>query len=472
VVGGRSSFILTLKTTTMKRYIKYMMLAIIGIAWSCDSFVEVDVPPSQLTGDIVYDNPATANAAVANLYSKLRDTGILTGLSTGGSVSMGLYADELIYYGSDDENSTTLINNGLLPTSALPGQYWNDGYHQIYCANAIIEGVGNSVTLPQETKDNLTGEAKFVRALVHFYLMDIYGDIPYVTTTDYEVNRLVARMPINEVYDRVIADLEAAITLLPEADTSGERVKPNNAVAQALLARVYLYAGLWGEAANEASAVLNSPAYALEADPANVFLNTSTETIWQFKPGMDGANADEGSVFIYFTGPPPSVALDSQLVAAFEPGDLRKDEWVGTVTDGSDTWYYANKYKQNGPTGSSVEYSVVLRLAEQYLIRAEARAMQGDLIGAKEDLDVVRSRAGLPNSTAVTTEELQMAILQERRVEFFTEYGHRFFDLKRTGNIDAVLSAKPGWNPSDVLWPLPETEMLANPNLTPQNPGY
>ena len=113
-----------------------------------------------------------------------------------------------------------------------------------------------------------------------------------------------------------------------------------------------------------------------------------------------------------------------------------------------------------------------MRLAEQFLIRAEARAKQGDLIGAIEDLNVIRQRAGLSNTTAVTTDQVLSAILQERRLELFTELGHRFLDLKRLELLDSVLGTKPGWSTNDKLWPLPQAEMDANSFLVPQNPGY
>ena len=115
----------------------------------------------------------------------------------------------------------------------------------------------------------------------------------------------------------------------------------------------------------------------------------------------------------------------------------------------------------------------MLRLSEQYLIRAEARAQQGDLIGAKEDLNVVRNTAGLGNTMAITANEIVTAVIAERRFEFFTEMGMRFFDLQRTGNLDSTLSiVKPGWNSTDQYWPIPQSELLINPNLAPQNAGY
>jgi hypothetical protein len=94
------------------------------------------------------------------------------------------------------------------------------------------------------------------------------------------------------------------------------------------------------------------------------------------------------------------------------------------------------------------------------------------MIGAAADLNKIRHTAGLPDTDATTQTTLLEAILQERKVELFSEYGHRFFDLKRFGKLDAVLGTKPGWNATDQLWPLPQSELLVNPFLKPQNPGY
>jgi hypothetical protein len=190
-------------------------------------------------------------------------------------------------------------------------------------------------------------------------------------------------------------------------------------------------------------------------------------------PKRTGNNADEGASFIFNSGPPSTRALSMNLINSFESGDLRRTSWIRTISSSSGVWYHAYKYKQNANTGTSVEYSIVLRIAEQYLIRAEARAMQGDLIGAKEDLNKIRHNAGLSDTPAITADEIATAVQKERRSELFCEYGHRFFDLKRTGQLDAVLEAvKPGWDNTDSLWPIPEKELLANPFLKPQNPGY
>jgi hypothetical protein len=457
----------------MKNYtLKIVALVTLLMLLGCDSFVDVDPPSSQLTGALVFEDRTTANAAMVAIYSKLRDNSVLTGSSIGTGTTLGLYADELTYYGTNDQNLFFVFNNTLLPTTSLVSQLWNQSYHQIYCANAVYEGCDNATALLPADKNRFMGEALFVRALLHFYLANLYGDVPYITSTDYEVNRLVSRLPVAAVYEKIVTDLNEAIALLPEAYSTPERVRPNRATAQALLARVFLYKGEWTEASNAASAVLNNSLYVWETDIDKVFLKGCTATIWQFSPKLSGNNTNEAAVYIFASGPPPSVGLNSELYNAFDPNDLRKTHWIKSVTNGTNTWYHAYKYKQQNNTATSLEYSIQFRMAELYLIRAEARARQGELTSAKDDLNQVRSLAGLPNTTAQTSAEIVAAVLQERKFELFTEHGHRFFDLKRTGSLDATLSTfKPGWNTTDQAWPIAETELLANPNLT-QNPGY
>lgn len=461
----------------IKIFMHFPMLTAVGmllLICSCDSFVDVDLPSSQLSSATVFEEPATANAAMTNIYAKMRDTGLLTGYGSGMHANLGAYADELDYYGAVDGGALPFYNNILLPSNGTVALWWSASYNQIYAANAVYEGVNASTKLSQTVKDQLMGETLFVRAMLHFYLVNLYGDVPYITTTNYEQNQVVHRKPTAEVYNHVISDLEIAQTLLPTNYPGSNRVRPNKFTATALLARVYLYHGDFAAASNAASAVLNETGtYSLDTDFDTAFLKDSPSTLWQLVPQTEGRNTDEGTTYIFMAGPPPFVALRNELVIAFEIGDLRKTHWIKAVTNGSSTWYHSFKYKEPTSTGSTVEYSIVLRLSEQYLIRAEARARQGFLSGAKDDLDVIRNLAGLPNTTAVSQEDILAAILQERRVEFFTEGGHRFFDLKRTQQLDSALNPlKSGWNSTDALLPLPESELLLNPNLSPQNPGY
>lgn len=451
---------------------KIVFIGITLILSSCDGFLEVDPPTSQLNNGNVFDEKATANAAMTDIYGKMRDAGLLTGYSSGISQLLGLYADEMTLYGSSEDLQLT-FDNSLLASTGTIKELWNSTYNQIYSANAVIEGVDASQRLPETDRNQLKGEALFVRALLHFYLTNLYGPVPYIKTTDYLTNNQAARIPVTDVYSECSADLEQAINLLPDDYVSSERTRPNRFAAHALLARVALYAGQFDTASNAASSVLNQGSlYVFQDNIENTFLKDSQSTIWQFSPGYDGANSIEATTFIFETGPPPISALSEDLVNSFTAGDLRRVSWIREITDGTSSWHHPYKYKI--VSGSpATEYSIVLRLSEIYLIRAEARARSGELIGAKEDLDMIRVAAGIGMSPATTQQELLDDILLQRRLELFSEFGHRFFDLKRFGVIDMILSAqKTGWNTTDILWPVPESELLLNPNLAPQNSGY
>lgn len=462
--------------TTYHTIKQFLWVSIVFMLNACDSFVDVELPKSQLTSVTVFEDYSTANAALIDIYANIRDKGILTGAGLGISNQLGSYADEITSTQNPNNPSLNFYNNSLLPSNTSVSGYWNITYNQIYAANAVIEGVEASKNLSTEQKKQLTGEALFIRALLHFYMVNIFGDVPYISQTDYKKNSTVSRTPTHEIFQNSIADLENAIAILPDAAATSdmERVRPNKSTVQALLARVYLYNKSYPEAANMASAVLNQESlYGLEQNIAKVFLIGSKETIWQLQSSNAGVNTAEASFFTFTSGPPPLVSLSDNLVNSFGSNDLRKSNWIKTISKGTSTWYHPYKYKENKSTSVSKEYSIVFRLAEQYLIRAEARAQQGDFIGAKEDLNKIRQRAGLSDTAALSQQEILDAILQERRWELFTERGQRFFDLKRAGKLDITLSGlKLGWNTTDSLFPIPEGELSANPNLRPQNPGY
>lgn len=450
------------------------MVCILLLLASCDEFVEVELPNSQLTAPSVFEDMATANTALTSIYSKMRDNGLLSGSPAGMSHQLGNYTDELSFYGYPQTSTDYFYNNALTASLTDIKTLWTGTYNQIYAANAVIHGSENSVLISINNRNQLLGEALFVRALLHFYLVNLYGEVPYITTTDYTVNKTVSRMPVSAAYSAIKTDLIRALGLLSESYFSPYRVRPNKYAVHALLARVNLYQGNWVEASNDASAVIDATnLYAIELDIDAVFLKESRSTIWQFSPALSTNNTEEGSTFRFTSGPPPMSGLTDDLVKSFPPDDLRRTHWIGSVTDGTSTWYHANKYKKNLTEGGSLEHSVLLRLEEQYLIRAEARAQQGNLSGAKADLNTIRIRAGLADTDAVTNTEIIAAILNERRFELFTEHGHRFFDLKRTNSLNSVLSIlKPGWNDWDKALPLPASELLLNANLAPQNQGY
>ena len=313
----------------------------------------------------------------------------------------------------------------------------------------------------------------------------MFGDVPLVTSTDALRNTLLPRTPADSVYKQIIADLTAAKGLLPGdyslSGSAGERITPNKYAAMALLARAYLYTGDWANAeANADSIIGTSSLYSLQssANIGNVFLMDNSEAIWQMNStSSDGYTLEGQNYYFCATYQIPYLVLSGSLLSAFEAGDQRFTNWVGSYQyssgSGTTTYYYPYKYKQwNTNTTASAEYFTFLRLAEQFLIRAEARAKQNNLSGAAADINVIRNRAGLGNTTAATQPALLLAVEQERRIELFSELGHRWYDLKRTGRANTVLGAeKSGWTSSAALYPIPLSEMNNDVNLT-QNPGY
>lgn len=438
---------------------------------SCDDFVKVDLPDSQLTTPAVFEDKATATAAITAIYSKIRDNSILSGAPNGLSHALALYTDELDYYGATTF-PTALYGNSLSSNDTELRNLWTVTYNQIYAVNSILQGLENSSAIALTDRNVLKGEAYFIRALLHFYLTNLYGPIPYISTTDYTINSKVPKLSVDSVYALAKADLDEALKLLPQAYSTPQRTRPNVYTAHALLARVNLYMGLWAEAANEASAVLNQTDLYTMVGIDQTFKSNSSGTLWQLSTTSTSTNTEEGSTFIFQSGPPPRSALTTSFLLSFETNDERKNQWIRAVSNGTSTWYHPYKYQNKMNEGNADEQSILLRLEEQYLIRAEARVRQGDFIGAKEDLNVIRNRAGLANTAAVTEPDILTAIMKERQHELFTELGHRFFDLKRNGLTAALASTKPGWDANDVLFPIPESEILLNPNLKPQNPGY
>lgn len=449
------------------------LMFILLLVGSCDRFVDVEFPKSQLTGEAVFDDRATVRSALNDIYAQMRDQVLVTGSVRGMGNLLGLYADEMDFYGSEGQLGSKFYQHSILPSNATVGHWWNGGYNLIYSANALVEGLQESSEIQAEYREQFIGEGLFVRAYLHLVLVELFGEIPYLDTTDYLTNRTVSRASREVVYDLIIKDLVRAATLLPREDVSGERIYPTSMVANALLSRAYQNIGAWELAEESASEVMNSNAVQWEPDLDRVFLKESSGTLWQFKVASEGLPTLEGSNYILVDGPPTGNALSNALLNAFEVGDGRMTHWVGTVVKGEDSWSYALKYKRRTNSDTSPEYSIILRLAEQYLIRAEARAQMGNLQGAKEDLDKIRQRAGLEAYPNSSKEMLLDAIIQERKVEFFTEHGMRWFDLKRMGTAADILAPlKVGWRDTDIRFPIPETELSANPNIGPQNEGY
>ena len=437
---------------------------------ACKKFVTVSAPPTQVEAAEIFKSDQAALSAVLGVYSRMGQAPLL--VNNGGmTVYPALSGDEL-YNPAANSSYDPFVANAILPTDAnAQERCWSSPYRNIYQANAIMEGLAASTVVTDSLKKQFRGEMLVVRAMAYFYLVNIYGDVPLQTTTDYRVNSVAPRTPVQQVYTQIVQDLTEAQTLLKPAYPLAGRARPNLWAATALLARVYLYQKNWVQAEAQATAVINSGSYNLAATPSTVFANTSTETIWQLV--RDNANTAEGSTFVPASATAkPTLALTPFLLAALVTGDSRKTSWIGTSTVSGTPYYYPAKYKVRTTTPIT-EYYVILRSAEQYLIRAEARTQQNNISGAQSDLNRIRNRAGLPNTTATDGPSLLLALEKETQVEFMFEWGHRWFDLKRTGRIDAVLSVeKPAsWQSTDALYPIPDAQLKNNPFLV-QNPGY
>ncbi|WP_161496094.1 RagB/SusD family nutrient uptake outer membrane protein [Zobellia sp. OII3] len=463
------------KVLTIKNFVRTVLPNVLSLCIlttsSCSDFVEIDTPTNTLVAETVFEDASTVESALANLYYTMREEGMVSG-RYGLSALMGIYSDELDYY-KFDPYYLELYHHNVTASNALLSGWWSNAYHLIFATNDIIAGMEDNTNLSLEDQARFKGEALFVRAYMHSLLVALYGDIPYITTTNYATNNTVSRMPLKEVYEHILADLTESVDLLSN-DTTDEKVVPDQSTAKALLARIYLYTENWALAESTASKLIDS--FNLEPEVQNVFLKESKETIWQFKPnGISDHNTYEANEFVIQFVPGQTYALGNDLLNTFEPGDLRKVHWTRSLSsaDESTSLHFAHKYKALLSQTESLEYSIVFRLAEQYLIRAEARAQLGKINGAKQDLNVIRNRAGLANTTTITKDGLLEAILKERFTELFTEQGHRWFDLQRTGTAPETLSAiKADWNATDVLLPIPSTELEINQNLKPQNPGY
>ena len=442
---------------------------------SCNKFIEVDPPITSQEGSTVYNNEASATASIGNAYSKI------VSLSPLITQFAGFTADELLDESGNSDNRSFAANN-ILATNSANASFWSQVYNVIYIANSAVEGLSVSKGVAESVRKQLIGEALFIRALMNFYLANFYGDVPLVLTTDFTANKIAARASVADLYKQIISDLkDAKADMGPDYlgldNLAGtERVRATSAVASALLARVYLYQKDWVNAISEATLVIDNPVYSLESDLNAVFLKNSNEAIFQVMPYEDFNDTYEAQNFLpYSDQTPPLIVLRPSMLDAFEPADQRLVNWTGRQIIESDTFYYANKYKVSFKNlgDPHAEYPMVLRLAEMFLIRAEGYAGQNQISEGLGDLNIIRNRAGLPDAQAATAAALQTAIMRERRAELFTEWGHRWLDLKRTGAIDAVLQTLKGadWQPTDSLYPLPQKEILNDPNLT-QNPGY
>jgi hypothetical protein len=249
---------------------RYISLLTILLVVSCKKFVEIDPPQTQIVRSTVFSTPGGAESAINGIYSQMMSS---SGFASGGFQSIGylagLSADELANYTTDLEQ-TAFFTNSLLPTNQTLNNYlWQEGYRILYQANAVIEGLSSS-GLDSATESTLTGEARFIRAFCNFYLTNLFGEIPLVTTTDYSVNNSLVRSSRQDVENEILDDLTSAqhqladFYLSPTGTPTEDRIRPNKYAATALLARLYLYSEDWQDAEMASSILIDkSDTYSL-----------------------------------------------------------------------------------------------------------------------------------------------------------------------------------------------------------------
>lgn len=450
----------------MKRVILHTMFLLVIVlgSFSCHEVLEPK-PVDILTDDLVLNEAKDVPNVEIGLYSSFR------GIVSNSVISGDFTADMLLHNGTFSqyrELGTKQITSANASAAAL----WSNIYSAVYVANFIFEKLPtvNGVTTAQRNKT--IGTAHFLRGLSYFYGLYTFGGMPNVKTTFIDDNRDIPRASKEEILDLILNDYEEALDLLPEEPANAGFVGKD--AARAALARYYLYTKQWSLAEKFASEVINSGRYLLEPDFTNIVLEDfADEAIFEIGYNITD---DPGTLNNLFKSRREIIPSNQVVVslASDQSGDrFGSIEFNVNNLAGVDNGWSVAKYGTADEDNNNV---VVFRLAEMFLIRAEARANLNNVSGlnsAQSDLNELRKRANAPLVSVLSQAQTLLTIEEERRMELAFE-GHRWYDLVRTGRVTAVMTAfSPNWKSTYELWPIPQTEIQNNPSLAgQQNPGY
>ena len=468
-----------MKKITFNVYIITIGLLLVAASFaSCKKLIEIPNPPSSITQEEQFADSLTTLSAVTGIYTLSNGYGFAYSNVYFTSLP-ALSADELTYVPVNDFQQ--FYNYSLTPLNSGITTLWGNIYQSIYQVNTVLGGVTNNNRLSATLQKQITGEMEVVRALYYFSLVNFFGDVPLVTSTDYNVTARLPRSSVAAVYSQIMRDLADARKKLTATYPSAGRLRPNLYTATALLAKVNLYQSHWQSAYNEADSVIRLSGCSLvQTGLGKVFLDGSTEAIWQVPGAQPYGNGVPDAVAFVPTSSSafPNYIITPFLLSAFETGDQRLANWtasrVRVVNGVNQTQYYPNKYKNRLSTITPAEDQMILRLAEMYLIRAEAAAHLNNLSQSLTDVNTIRARAGLTASTANPTSQTAVldAVMHERQTELFCEWSNRWYDLIRTGTAAAVLGTeKTGFSANAALYPIPQAQIQLN-NLLTQNQGY
>ena len=431
---------------------KYMMVAAAVLVTACDSALVTD-PTASIDSEGALGTARGIELAVNGAYRSLQAG------SREFTAYPDVYGDNLDFTGTYQTDREFGLRDITTANGAVLG-LWADCYDGINRANEVLAAIPEVSELTSSQEALFKGAALFVRAAHYFGLVQWFGGVPVVLTPSKGVGEesLVSRSTKEQTLAQVIEDLEEAANVLPAGKDPGKATK---GAANAALAKAYLEAGNYALARDKATAVISDPSYSLVSNFATLFTTKhSSESIYEIQFTVNNSNS---LAFWYFPQ-----ALDGrwgfspteELYNLYGPTDSRRDASIRI--DGGKRYVY--KYTSISSGDDNV---FLLRLAEMYLIRAEANAR----LGASDatvlaDINVIRARAGATPVSVSGQAALLDAVLKERRLELAFE-GHRFFDLRRLGQAQSKLQIAA----DKLLLPLPQAEMDVNPNLV-QNPGY
>jgi len=488
----------------MKNKIVALAIASLLLASCGKDFLDLS-PASQVGVTNFYRTASDFTNAVNGAYSSLQ-------LS-------GQYGDWYVFSEITSDNTTNPLSGSVTDQDEFDKFYvrstnpflearWNNSYQGIARCNAILDRI-DPIPMPEALKTQYKGEAKFLRALMYFNLVRVFGDVPLVVNEVKSVSEgyTQGRVAVDQVYKQIIQDLSDAETALPVRYAASDLGRATSGSAKSLLGKVYLTQQNFPAAATKLKEVIDSKAYSLLPNYAEVFRadnGNHAESVFtvQFKKGGLGEGSNYANNFApEFSGtnvvPLGSTGgnniVTADVEAAYEAGDNRKPASMassytrpdGTVVNVRFTRKFLDVPAQNNDSDNDWP---VIRYADVLLMYAEALNERGFAAGGEAFtyLNQVRARAGLPAKTAQQVADqaaFRLAMEQERRVELAFE-GHRWFDLVRTGRAIPVMNAhfaryniRVGTRlvtvqPYQLLMPVPQNQINVNPGQITQNPGH
>ncbi len=460
-------------------------LSILSLLGSCSSDLLNTLPEADKVTSNFYKDASQIEQGVNGVYGSLQYTGqYKQGLLTIGEIPSDNTFDEVpandnFTYGEFDFFT-------IQPTNSLIENAWKDNYVGIQQANIILNRIGSITDMSEGTKKTRIGEMKFLRALMYFNLVRIFGDVPLVTQETTDVNSYFgqSRTPANEVYNFVEGELKEAITLLPA--TAAQKGRATKGAALGILGRVLMTRNKFNEALPYLSQI-DGLGYSLLSDVTKIFDVTNknnAEIIFdvQFASGLNG-NSEGSNAFQLFS---PSGTVSGakghnlptkEVYNLYSSADKRRNAYIGLTNNGVP--YTKKLVKTSSAVDDGGSNVVVIRLADVYLMMAECYAQANDLTNANLYLNKIKTRAGITNVNLTSQQALLAEIDKERRLELIGE-GHRWFDLVRTGKAVQVMTqyfaVTPGYSTATIdqhnlLMPVPQNQINTDPAIK-QNPGY